>query len=380
MSIVTPRPYEPSSKSYFRIAIAFCVATLVLISTVLYFVFYGVHVTIVPQKLPVSAEAIYEVRENPLSINAVRGKLLILEEEKSKTFLVSGEKTTSEDYAHGAVTIYNKASKAQALVATTRFLSADNVLFRIRKNVVVPPGGTISAEIFADKKGASGNVPAGKFTLPGLNPSLQTLVYAESSAPMVGGEKIGSVITDKEVQVARDELVADLGALLKNRIHDTLAAGQGVTGVAFSEEVVSQEASRAAGEEASEFDLKIRLRVAGVSWGDDLKDKAAEILSSLYPSGRELVGSNLQSLQPKIVKYSEADSVATISVNVQGITIPAADNPFLESSHFTGLTKENIEKYLSDKKLAESAEIKFFPFWLKAAPSNPGHIKIVIKK
>ena len=103
-------------------------------------------------------------------------------------------------------------------------------------------------------------------------------------------------------------------------------------------------------------------------------------MANLYPSGRELVASNLQSLQPKITKYSEADNVATISVNIQGVTIPSADNPFLDAGHFVGLDKSGIEKYLSDKKLAESSEIKFFPFWLKIAPANLSHIQIVIKK
>lgn len=390
MSVVTPRPYEPSSKSYFRIVIAFGVASLILICTVLYFVFYGARVHIIPQKLPVSAEAIYEVRENPLSINAVKGGVMVLEEEKSKTFTVAGEKKTVPDYAHGSVIIYNNGGRAQALMATTRFLSEPSaaeakegkggVLFRIRKNAIVPAGGTVAAEIFADQMGIAGNVPAGKFTLPGLSAPLQKLIYAKSSETMAGGEKIGSTITTDNIQAARNELQADLGALLKKRIVDSLSSRGDVTDIAFSEEIVSQEASRAAGEEASDFDLKIRLRVVGVSWGNDLVAKAAEILSSLYPSGRELTASNLESLQPKIVKYSEADGAATVSVNVQGVTIPAMNNEFLDSIHFAGLGKDEILKYLADKKLAESAEIKFFPFWLKAAPTNPSHIQVIIQK
>ena len=388
--IIQQRPYEPSSKSYFRIVIVFGVASLILICTVLYFVFYGARVYIIPQKLPVSAEAIYEVRENPLSINAVKGGVAILEEEKSKTFVVSGEKKTVPDYAHGPVIIYNNGGRAQALVATTRFLSEPSaaeakegkggVLFRIRKNAVVPAGGTAAAEIFADQMGITGNVPTGKFTLPGLSAPLQKLIYAKSSEAMAGGEKIGSTITTDDIQAARDELQADLGALLKKRIVDSLSARGDIINIVFSEEIVSQEASRAVGEEASDFDLKIRLRVVGVSWGKDLTSKAAEILSSIYPSGRELVGSNLELLQPKIVKYSEADGAATISVNVQGVTIPAVSNEFLASSRFVGLNADEIQKYLSDKKLADSAEIKFFPFWQKTASMNPDHIQVIIQK
>ena len=44
LSVVTPRPYEPSAKSYFRIAIIFGAATVVLIGAVFYFVFYGARV------------------------------------------------------------------------------------------------------------------------------------------------------------------------------------------------------------------------------------------------------------------------------------------------------------------------------------------------
>ena len=376
---IISRPYEPSSKSYLKIAFGFVVATLILMTLTVYFVFYGATIKIKPQKSSVSAEAIYEVKENPMSVNAVRGKVLVLEEEKSGNFTLEGEKTKIDASAHGEVIIRNQSDRSQKLVATTRFLSDKGALFRIREGITVPAGGSAVAEIYADKKGEAGNIGPAHFTLPGLSPALQQKIFADSKAPMSGGIVEAGVITKEMLAKAREGLASELGALLRKKITESLAKDEAVD-IAFLDEIVKQESSRAEGEGAENFDFKIRLRVIGVSWGKDLISRAAEILETLYPFGKELIASNLGGLRPQIEKYSESEGTAMIKITVQGTVIPTLGYELLDAGHFAGLNKAEIEKYLSDKKLAESAEIKFFPFWLKTAPINPGHIQVTIQK
>ncbi|MEK7211874.1 MAG: hypothetical protein AAB731_04535 [Patescibacteria group bacterium] len=378
--IVAPRPYEPSSRSYFRIAVAFILATVILVSSAAYFVFYGVQISVKPERMPVSAEAIYEVKENPLSVNSIRGKLAALEEEKSVVFSARGGGKAIPDYAHGQVTVYNKSGRVQKLVAKTRFLSEGGILFRLREAVFVPAGGQKEMEVFADEPGVAGNILAGKFILPGLSAALQAKIYAQSDSPMTGGEKTASIIQESEIKEARETIIAELDSALRKKILESFAAGNDVLGIAFSREILNQESSHAAGEEANEFTIKIRMRVAGVSWGADLGERAAEILAGLYPSGKELVSDNLKNLEPQIIKYNETESLATVRVNISGMVIPSADNPLFKPDNFAGLSKDEIVKYLTDKKLAESAGVRFFPFWLKRAPYSPSHIKIIIEK
>jgi hypothetical protein len=215
--------------------------------------------------------------------------------------------------------------------------------------------------------------------LPGLSAALQVKVAAKSDAAMTGGTREVSVVTKEALAKAREGLVSELSGLLRKKIQEVLQK-EDVVNIAYLDEIVKQESSRAEGEEVQSFNFKVRLRVVGVSWGKDLVSRAAGILETLYPSGKELVANNLQNLQPEIQKYNEAQGTAIIKVSVQGTVIPTTGYELLDPGHFVGMSKAEIERYLFDKKLAESVVIKFFPFWIKKAPMSVNNIKIVLDR
>ena len=86
--------------------------------------------------------------------------------------------------AGGMVTIINTTSRAQPLVATTRLLSSNGILFRITKSVVVPARGQVRVAAAADAIGAAGDIEPTRWTIPGLSRVLQQLIYAESRSAM----------------------------------------------------------------------------------------------------------------------------------------------------------------------------------------------------
>lgn len=126
-----------------------------------------------------------------------------------------------EAIASGQVTLKNTSSTSQPLVATTRLLSAEGVLFRLKEGVIVPANGEIVADVYADQAGASGNIGPTTFTIPGLAASRQAEVYGESSAPMTGG-----VVRFGEVTLA--DLDAAV-ALMKTRIEESVVDYLGAT-------------------------------------------------------------------------------------------------------------------------------------------------------
>jgi|GEM_PF-1252381 hypothetical protein len=379
-SVVESLPSEYSSKSYFRIFAIFAFLTLALILLAIYFIFYGVKIYVAAQKMPISIDAVYEIKENPVGVNSIRGKTIALEEEKIKIFKVVGDGKKIQDFAHGNVTIYNNTNRAQPLVAKTRFLSDGGVLFRIRKDIIVPTSSSLQVQIYADERGAVGNISPGTFILPGLSAPLQKQIYAKSSVSMAGGETTPNILTEEILKNAKESLVAELGAELKKEIRDSLKIDD-LGNIAFGEEILNQESSGVVGEEIDSFELKIKLREIGVSWDKDtLIQRAVEALSSFYPFGNELISNNFDDLSPAISKYSIESGTTTISVNIKGVVVPSKENPLLGSEHFRGLTSAEIENYLKEMKLAESARIEFFPFWTKRAPENPAHIKIIVEK
>ena len=118
--------------------------------------------------------------------------------------------TMTEGKAAGTVTVMNTTSSARALVATTRFLSQDGVLFRLDRAVTIPAGGQADAPVTADQPGAPGDIGPGRFTIPGLSAALQQQIYGVSSEAMRGGVRYSG---DPYTQAEYDKAFADLRSI-----------------------------------------------------------------------------------------------------------------------------------------------------------------------
>jgi len=129
--------------------------------------------------------------------------------------------TTIAGVATGSVTLTNKTALEQDLIATTRLQTADGTLFRLKTAVKIPANGTATADVYADKSGATGDIGPTHFIVPGLPAKEQSLIYADSSAPMSGGEAgQGGTITQADVDAA----VATLTAQAKTSAATSLAS------------------------------------------------------------------------------------------------------------------------------------------------------------
>ncbi|MCX6784838.1 MAG: hypothetical protein NTV81_02790, partial [Candidatus Komeilibacteria bacterium] len=111
--------------------------------------------------------------------NQLPGYLKTYEREVSDMFLASSSSLQNAPI-NGVIEIINNSSKNQSLIATTRFITTDNLLFRLDKPVTVLAHQKIKATVTADQN--SDNfllAPASKLTIPGLWSGLQDKIYGQ---------------------------------------------------------------------------------------------------------------------------------------------------------------------------------------------------------
>lgn len=136
----------------------------------------------------------------------------------------------AEDKASGSITVYNNFQTSSfKLIKNTRFETPGGLIFRTPSEVVIPgkkgsTPGQVTITVFADEPGEKYNVPAGKFTVPGLKSSAAQYagVYAESTAPMTGGfvgEKPGVAPGAKEAAISA------VRTRLEGKVRDGLPSG-----------------------------------------------------------------------------------------------------------------------------------------------------------
>ena len=162
---------------------------------------------------------------------------LFIQKGNNLFFFSASNKKRIEVKAKGEVIIYNAySSQAQSLVATTRFLTPDNKIFRLDKAITVPGAkvvdgkitpSSITAAMTADKAGEEYNIgPIARLAIPGFKgtPKYDGF-YGEIKEPITGGF-IGeaAVPTAEELKTAKSQMSQALEETLKQRVLNGLPA------------------------------------------------------------------------------------------------------------------------------------------------------------
>ncbi len=376
--------FESSSQTiplllYRRIALFFIVLVAAVLIAVLYLATMQavIHVSAVPKK--VTTDFIVRTVETATTDGEVQGEIQTGTLGKTKTFTPSGgSQKEIEEQATGQVVVISTTSSAQPLVATTRLLSKEGVLFRLRRGVTVPAFGSIEAEVYADQKGASGNVGPTTFTIPGLNEAKQKLVTASSTQSMTGGVKKISVLSQEEIDQAvlalKDELLEDAKGMLREQKQ------KAYTGETFFVDVKTQKVGARAGDEIGSFDVELQVVVSGVFYDDEALKKIA--LRKLYEGlgdGQEFLDDGESSREVTVSQVNSAQSAASIHVSQTGKATISSTSQTLEVGRFVGMQEDDVEALLVGEGVATAVKVEFFPFWVRTVPRLKDHIYVEIR-
>lgn len=380
-----------TTKIYKKIILIFCIFTVILLAFIAYFSFSKtkILITLNPKKVATTFSLTMKkeitTEENTDSTIIIMGQLLSTTQKGSKTFQnpnQGGEQIAAQ--ATGQVTIYNNWTEDQPLAATTRLLSPDGILFRIKNRVDVPAHGQVdNVEIYADIAGASGNIEATRFSMPGLWPGLQEKIYAESSEPMTGGLRQANVITQANIIQSKGELIDELvdQAISElNESEEVQATKCQLENESAKTIILEETSSVEPNQEASSFSLDLNIRVIVPCLDiNELRTKAENQLKLELSDDEQLT-----SFPPENISYSLADfsleaQTATLNIKASGEGEPRLSSPIFDRSRITGKDLQEIKTYYSNFDEIENVTVKFSPFWMQKAPSLKDHIEILLQ-
>lgn len=368
-----------SLKIYQRIAVAFVFATFFLLVAVLYLSISRATITIIPTPKIVSVDADVLVVPIPEEEGELSGAVLNQRLSSSKMYVLPSEGASAvEAKAGGTVTLINETGIDQPLVATTRLLSEEGILFRIDAGTTVPAHGQVDVIVHADQPGLSGEIGATQFTIPGLPASSQTSIYAVSVEPMTGGIAYKRVLTEKDIADA----VASLSELLLEQAKTAFAGQVDVTvfdGQTWFTEVISQTSDQLVGAEVSSFTATVTLIVTGVYFDlDAVKAYAQSELNARVPEGYGVAAADPSTMQMTVDDADPSTGIATLSVYYEGIAVIAENSQVLDKERFVGRSPNEVITLLKASDTVEDASVSFTPFWLQRVPNLEDHINIEI--
>lgn len=364
---------------YRRIAVTFTLLVAAALVIVLYLSTVQAVIHVDSTEEAITTEFVTNVFETPTTETDVRGVVLSGTLGDTRTFVPTGQDSQEVlGTARGTVTIYNNLSTSQPLVATTRLLSPEGVLFRLDEGVTVPSGGSVEASVYADEEGSAGDIAPTSFTIPGLSAAKQELVYAESVTAFTGGVSYISVISQEELDTRTQELIDALTLDAQTML--VSEAGEGLEGVSYDVEILEQTTSVEAGAEADAYEVTVQLKVSGVFY--DLEALQTLALAKLYEGlgqGQEFVGVDTSNMTVRVEDVNEAEQQAVVHVTLASAAVTSETSEALNVGRFIGMTEEEVRNLLVEEGVAEGVDVEFFPFWTDTIPRLKDHVYINIQ-
>lgn len=375
------KPLSRSLRLYQHIAVAFVVITFLLLLCVLYLSVSRATIKVVANPKVVEVTTSVDVVPEPSKEDQVAGSVGEMTLEKSRVFTLPADGAKQvEEKASGYVTLMNQSGKDQPLVASTRLLSSEGVLFRIQNYVVVPAGGQIEAYVKADVAGKGGEIGASRFTIPGLGTALQEQIYAVSVAPMTGGVQYVRPLTQQDVDNAVTTLSAEILAEAKQSFNGSVDRNT-FDGEAYEVTTVSQSSDIPVGQEAGVFTVTLKQRVTAVFYPKKAVQNYAEsLLGQQVAEGFRISVVNRHTMQMEVEALDLKNNEAELAVYLDGLSVISEDAQALNKDRFVGRAPHEVLTLLRASDAVQDVSVSFTPFWLKRVPTLKDHIKIIIEE
>lgn len=382
---------DGNSEKRKRIVITAIVSLIIIVCAIVVNVFLGgAVVTVHPKVRDVSVQSNFEIFTAPQA-DQLGYELLALEETGERQVKAKGTEKVSLS-AEGKIFVYNTSESTQRLIKNTRFESPDNLIFRIKESIEVPPAkkdatgktvpGSVVADVFADIPGDKYNIAPTKFTVPGLKGSDQfNNIYGESTVAFskgFEGEKF--ILDDQELNTAQQALHVELRDKLLARLDAEKPAGF----IAYKDSVTfvyESLPSTVYGDSLATIKEKVRLQIPIFKEPDLAKFIAKksvpeydnEDVTLSDPSTLVFTYTDPQSAQEDISELQKLD------ITLKGTTkiVWKFDEEKLKSdlvSKKKSETSSILAKYGASISKSNS-EIR--PFWANSFPSSPKGITII---
>ena len=292
----------------------------------------------------------------------------------------TGTEVPKDTNVIGVVTLINNYSKEQSLVATTRLLSPDKVLLRLKDKVSIPAGGKITAQVYADDPDAFKDIPATMFTIPGLWQGLQDKIYAESKDVIKNKPSEIKIVKAADIVKAKENIAKDVDAKAIQEFLNNLPNSQNFLIASVNRESVDESVSAKVGEAISSFDVIVKQKVSLMAVEkDQIIALANAKVKTIISEDRNVLDIDSASLSYTTNKYDAKNKTAEIKVHAEAKTVIKETNSILDKSKLVGLTPKGAQLYLLNFDEIESVDVQLSPFWVKKTPNNLNKIFVQVK-
>ena len=367
---------------YRKIAFTFIILTVGLLLAIFYFAFIKVTIYLTPAQETFNNNIVIDVYDidkykNIEQEHGASGVIKNFEIEASENYPATGKKIIDEEIT-GKVSIINKYTKNQPLVATTRLLSPEGKLYRIKETVNVPVGGSVEVEIYADKLDPEMAIGPTHFTIPGLWSGIQDKIYAQSAEAFQYKENADKFILEADIENAMINLKQEIAAKAKKEINEMYANYDNII-YEINEDSIEKTIQAKVGEKKNQFLATAKAIASVIAFNKNTVNEFAyaKMLQDI-PDDKKLIKINQESFKYNLNNYNTKENTASVGVSFSAeVSLSNEIGAILEKEKLLGLSKTQVEQYLSGRGDIENFRVEFFPSFIQKVPKLIDRIIII---
>ncbi|MFH0814745.1 MAG: hypothetical protein V1902_01450 [Candidatus Falkowbacteria bacterium] len=337
-------------------------------------------IIVTPRVSNVATDFSSQIATDGSSKDALSGTLFETTVSTSGKGEATGTEVPKDTNIVGVVTLINNYTKEQTLVATTRLLSPDKVLLRLKDKVTIPAGGKITAQVYADDQDAFKEIPATMFLIPGLWQGLQDKIYAESKDVIKNKPSEIKVVKAADIVKAKENIAKDVDAKAIQEFSNNLPASQNFLIAVVNRESIDESVGAKIGDAVSSFDVSVKQKVSLIAVEkQQIIALANTKVKTIVSEDRNVLDIDSDSLSYTTSKYDAKTKSAEIKIHAEAKTVIKETNSILDKSKLVGLTPKGVQLYLLNFDEIENVDVQLSPFWVKKTPNNLNKIFVQVK-
>jgi len=367
---------------YKKIAINFLITTVILFIVIFFFTYKKAEIKIWPAYELGNTEFMVDIKENPIKENELKGRIMQITIADTLEHQTESEIEETPSEITTKIIIINNHSADQPLVATTRFLTDNGELFRLKKYIKTPANGQIEAEIYADDpKKIMEEIPAGKLTIPGLRETLQSKIYGKIATAIKPNTGKVKIIQTDDIEKAKNAAIENLSTKAIIQLAKEIKSGEKILPKSINKEIIEFKTDEKVGEKTAVFNSEITIRFTAVIFNEDeLLSLGKHHLEQSIPDDKQLLETKEDGLLYFIEKYDVESGTANMKVSLTGKVAINENHKLLNKENITGMDKEEALIYFQTAKEIKDINIKTSPSWWSRLPRLQSGITIEISK